>query len=53
MEEQIDAIITSKKKLSNEILASTEEVRITEMGDEELLRILTLDIDRAGADYVE
>jgi len=49
VEEQIDAIISSKKKLSNEILTSTDEVPITELSDDELLSILTLDIDRATA----
>lgn len=47
VEEQIDAIITSKKKLASEILTSPDEIRITELPDDELLKLLTLDLDRA------
>lgn len=49
VEEQIEAIINSKKKLASEILSSTDEVRITELPDDELLNMLSLDIDRAIA----
>ena len=49
VEEQIDAIIASKKKLASEILSSTDEVKITELSDDELLNILALDLDRATA----
>ena len=47
VEEQIDAIITSKKKLAEEVLHSDDEVKITELGDEELLQLLSLNIDQA------
>jgi non-specific serine/threonine protein kinase len=49
VEEQIDAIIASKKKLASEILTSTDEIRITELADDELLNVLALDLDRATA----
>ena len=47
IEEKIDAIISSKKKLATEILSPTDEISITELSDDELLNLLTLDIDRA------
>lgn len=49
VEEQIDAIILSKKKLVNDVLESTDEVKITELPNDELLKLLTLDIERATA----
>ncbi len=49
VEEHIDAIINSKKKLANEILTTTDEVRITELPDDELLSLLTLNIDKVTA----
>ena len=49
VEEQIDAIISSKKKLASKILTSTDEVRITELPDDELLNLLALDLDKATA----
>lgn len=49
VEEQVDAILNSKKKLANDILASTDEVRITELSDDELLNLLAIDLDRATA----
>lgn len=49
VEEQIDAIIMSKKKEAEDILGPSDEVKITELSNHELLKILTLDIDRATA----
>lgn len=49
VEEHIDAIIQSKKKLAHDILGTSDEVRITELGNQELLNLLTLDLDRATA----
>ncbi len=46
VEEQIDEIISSKKKLANEILASPDEIRITELPDDELLNLLALDLNK-------
>ena len=47
IEEKIDAIIASKKKLASEILSSTDEVRITELSDDALLSLISLDIQKA------
>lgn len=47
LEETIDAIIASKKQLANEILSSTDEVKISELADEELLNLISLDINQA------
>jgi non-specific serine/threonine protein kinase len=49
VEEQIDMIISSKHKLAGDILAATDEVPLTELPDEELLKVLTLDLERATA----
>jgi len=47
IEENIDQIITSKQKLAHDILGSSDEVKITELGDEELLHLISLDMSRA------
>lgn len=47
IEEKIDALIVSKKMLSHEILASGNEMLLTEMDNNELLNIVALDIHRA------
>lgn len=47
VEEEIDRIISSKKELAGEILGTSEEIKITELSNEELLRLVELDIDRA------
>ena len=44
MEEKIDAMIQTKKALSDELLAGSGEIRLTEMKDDELLRIVSLDL---------
>jgi SNF2 family DNA or RNA helicase len=44
MEEKIDAMIQSKKALSDELLTGSGEIRLTEMKDDELLRIVSLDL---------
>jgi non-specific serine/threonine protein kinase len=44
VEEKVDALIESKKALSNELLAAGGEVNLTEMRDEELLNLVALDI---------
>lgn len=46
IEEQIDAIISSKNKLANDILASNDEIRITELNDDDLLKLLSLDFKK-------
>ena len=47
VEEVIDKMIESKKGLADQILNNTDEVKITELSDEELLNLVSLDINRA------
>lgn len=47
VEEEIDKIIASKEKLANDVLSTTDEVKITELADNELLDLVALDLDRA------
>jgi non-specific serine/threonine protein kinase len=44
VEERIDALIASKKGLSNELLEGGSEVLLTEMSNDELMRMVSLDI---------
>ncbi len=46
-EEKIDDLIESKKKLSEELLDGSGELNVTEMNDEELLRLVALDLPAA------
>ncbi len=47
VEEKIDAMIESKKALSDELLAGSGEIALTEMSDEDLLRLVALDLNAA------
>jgi superfamily II DNA or RNA helicase len=47
VEEKIDAMIESKKQLAGEVLEGGGEQTLTEMTDEELIRMVSLDINRA------
>ena len=47
VEDKIDALIASKKQLSQEILAEGNEMSLTEMSDEQLLQIVSLDMQHA------
>ncbi len=47
VEEEIDKIITSKEKLASDVLSTSDEIKITELPDTELLNLVALDIDRA------
>jgi len=47
VEERIDKLIESKRRLSRELLQGSAELNLTEMGDEELLRLVALDIRSA------
>jgi superfamily II DNA or RNA helicase len=47
VEERIDAMITSKQAVADQILDQQSETMLTEMNDEELLRFVSLDIGRA------
>ncbi|MBN1442973.1 MAG: DEAD/DEAH box helicase [Planctomycetes bacterium] len=46
VEEKIDAMLESKREMSEEILKAGAEAALTEMGDEELMRLVTLDTNR-------
>jgi non-specific serine/threonine protein kinase len=50
VEERIDAMIHDKQAVADQILNAESEVRLTEMSNDELLRFVTLDIDRATAE---
>lgn len=47
IEEKIDALISSKKSLSQEIIGQETEIVLSELSDIELLNIVALDIHRA------
>jgi non-specific serine/threonine protein kinase len=47
VEEKIDAMITEKQKMADEILSSDKEVNLTELPDDEILRLVSLDVTRA------
>lgn len=48
IEEKIDALIEEKKYLAGDILETGAESLLTEMSDEELLKVVALDIERIG-----
>lgn len=50
VEERIDAMLEDKRKLSRELLEGGDEVRLTELDDRELLRLVSLDLRSATAD---
>ncbi|HXY38048.1 MAG TPA: DEAD/DEAH box helicase, partial [Vicinamibacteria bacterium] len=50
VEEKVDELLETKQRLSQELLAGGAEVLITEMGDEELLRLVALDVRAAAAE---
>jgi non-specific serine/threonine protein kinase len=47
VEEKIDALIEAKKGLSEDVLAAGDEIALTEMENEDLLRMVTLDLKAA------
>lgn len=47
IEEKIDALITSKKSLADEVINQEGETTLTELSDAELLNMVSLDIHRA------
>ena len=47
IEEKIDALIESKQQLSQELLEGGGELHLTDLKDEELLRLVALDLDAA------
>jgi hypothetical protein len=50
VEEKVDALIESKQKLSKGLLAGGAELSLTEMADDELLRLVALDLRAAAAE---
>ncbi len=50
IEEKIDALIESKQDLARQILEGTDEVKLTELDDEQLLRLVAIDIRTALAE---
>jgi len=48
IEERIDEMIVQKRGLAAEILSAGTEVNVTEMSDDELLRMVRLDVTREG-----
>ena len=47
VEEQIDTLIEAKKGLSQDVLANGDEINLTEMKDEDLLRMVALNVKTA------
>ena len=47
IEEKIDALIDSKKGLSDELLAGGGEINLTEMKNEDIMRLVALDLHTA------
>jgi non-specific serine/threonine protein kinase len=47
IEEKIDALIESKKNLSKELLEEGEEITLTELSNEQVLQMVSLDLQRA------
>jgi non-specific serine/threonine protein kinase len=50
VEEKIDALIEAKKGLSEDLLAGGDEINLTEMKDEDLLRMVALDLKSVMAE---
>jgi non-specific serine/threonine protein kinase len=50
VEEKIDALIEAKKGMSDDLLAGGDEINLTEMKDEDLLRMVTLDLKSVMAE---
>lgn len=47
VEERIDGLIAAKTKLANELFSEKEEVSLTELSNQELLNLFSLDINKA------
>ncbi|MFM7920441.1 MAG: DEAD/DEAH box helicase, partial [Planctomycetaceae bacterium] len=48
VEERIDQMISDKRELASQILDGEGAVKLTEMGDDELLKFVSLDLERAS-----
>jgi SNF2 family DNA or RNA helicase len=49
VEERIDRMIAEKRQMAEEVLATDGEVNLTELPDDELMRLVRLDVTRAQA----
>jgi non-specific serine/threonine protein kinase len=47
IEEKVDTLIEAKRSLSDDVLAGSGEVNVTEMKDEDLLKLVALDLNTA------
>jgi non-specific serine/threonine protein kinase len=47
VEEKIDELIESKRQLSEQLLEKGADLLLTELNDEELLKLVALDINKA------
>jgi non-specific serine/threonine protein kinase len=47
LEERIDALLRDKRQVAGEILSPGDEVNFSEMDDDALMNLVSLDIDRA------
>ncbi len=47
IEEKIDELITEKRKMADDILSSDGEVNITELSDDEVMQLVSLDLTKA------
>ena len=47
VEDKIDALIESKRALAGDFLSAGAEIALTEMADDELLKLVTLDLAAA------
>jgi len=50
VEERVDALLAQKRGLARELLSGADEVRLTELSNEELLRTISLDLTRSSLD---
>ena len=50
VEEKIDGLIDSKQNVSDELLSGAGEINLTEMKDQDLLRLVALDLNSAMRD---
>jgi non-specific serine/threonine protein kinase len=50
VEEKIDAMIEEKKALADDILKGGAEMRLTEMNNDEIIQLVSLDINKAKTD---
>ena len=48
LEEKIDATIAAKQKLAQEILSGDQEINLSELSNDELLQLVSLDVRQAS-----